>query len=574
MKGAFTLIRTFQQHSLRHTRLLDGLWDFITDPGNVGITEQWHAKFPTDSRKLVVPSCWNNELGYYDYIGAAWYRTYFNTAQEANIRLCFEGILHHADVYVDGHHLGYHFGGYTQFSKIIPHLAKGKHELIIRVDSTLDWQTLPTDIADWYSYGGIIRSVELQELPDVYIESLKIDYQLEGDMADIQLEVKLNSLSSVDSQIIVSASTEGLVFSESPVHIAAGESSQLSLRGSLENIRKWDVGQPELYTFTVQAGEDDLIDRTGFRTIEVSNGQILLNGKALYLQGVNRHEEHPEWGFAFPPKLMLKDLDILTDMGCNIVRGSHYPQSQFWIDLLDEHGLLLWSEIPMWGCFMSKETLASPLFAERGLQMLDEMISRDYHHPSIIFWGAHNEIDTRTDEALTLTKKFVSKIRSMDTSRLVTYATMHPEEDIVLSYFDVIGINKYYGWYQGNVNGFRDMLQQYYRNAESQGASDKPVIMSEFGAAGIFGDAGWEPRLFSEDYQADVVQQALQIFREDPRIVGTLIWHFADIRVDVRSDRPYFRDRARSFNNKGLLNEYRKPKLAYRLVKEIYRSKR
>ncbi|MDD9271368.1 glycoside hydrolase family 2 protein [Paenibacillus sp. GCM10023248] len=566
--------RTFVQHIARQTRSLDGVWDFVTDPGNAGISEEWFINFPSDSRKLVVPSCWNNELGLFEYIGAAWYRTFFDITEESNIRLIFEGILHHADVYVDGKHLAYHFGGYTQFSALIPHLAPGRHELIVRVDSTLDWQTLPTDVADWYSYGGIMRSVELQELPDVYIDSLKIDYQLQGSDADISLQLQLNSLSGEDRELTITASTEGLDFPASTAHVPAGQSVKLTLRGSLANVRKWDVGRPELYTFSVQAGEDDLIDRTGFRTVEVRGGQILLNGKELYLQGVNRHEEHPEWGFAFPPKLMLKDLSILQDLGCNIVRGSHYPQSQFWVDLLDEHGMLLWSEIPMWGCFMSLETLASPLFAERGIQMLDEMITRDYHHPSIIFWGAHNEIDTRSTEALELTKKFVGKIRSMDASRLVTYATMHPEEDIVLSYFDVIGINKYYGWYQGHVSGFRDMLQNYYANAEAQGAAGKPLIMSEFGAAGIFGDAGWEPRLFSEDYQADVLQQALAIFREDPRIVGTLIWHFADIRVDVRSDRPYFRDRARSFNNKGLLNEYRKPKLAYRLVKEIYRSER
>lgn len=222
----------------------------------------------------------------------------------------------------------------------------------------------------------------------------------------------------------------------------------------------------------------------------------------------------------------------------------------------------------MWGCFMTRETLASSVFIERGVKMLDEMISRDYHHPSIIFWGAHNEIDTRMEEALELTKVFVGKIRSMDSSRLVTYATMHPEQDIVLSYFDVIGINKYYGWYEGSVDGFSSMPENYYIHVEKQGAGGKPVIMSEFGAA------GWVPRLFSEDYQADVVTRALQIFRDDPRISGTLIWHFADIRVDVRSDRPYFRDRARSFNNKGLLSEYRKPNMAYRLVKGIYSSDR
>lgn len=568
------LIRSFNQHNLRPTRLLDGLWDFITDADNKGVSEGWSSGFPTGAKKSVVPSCWNNELGTYDYIGAAWYRTHFETLQEANIRLVFEGVLHHADVYVDGQHIGYHFGGFTQFALVLPHVAQGKHELIIRVDNTVDWQTLPTDIADWHSYGGIIRSVELQELPDVYIDTLKIDYQLKDDTADVQLHIELRSLDKEDRFIDINASTEGLSLAASGVHVAAGQSQSLTLQGTLENVQRWDVGQPALYTFTVRAGEDDLIDRTGFRTVEVQGSDILLNGTKLYLQGVNRHEEHPEWGFAFPPKLMLKDLDILSDLGCNIVRGSHYPQSQFWIDLLDEHGMLLWSEIPMWGCFMSVETLASPIFRDRGVHMLGEMISRDYHHPSIIFWGAHNEIDTRTQEALELTKVFVSKIRSMDSSRLVTYATMQPVEDIVLSYFDVIGINKYYGWYEGSVDGFSTMLQDYYKNAEKQGAGGKPVIMSEFGAAGIFGDAGWEPRLFSEDYQADVVTRALKIFRDDPRISGTLIWHFADIRVDVRSDRPYFRDRARSFNNKGLLSEYRKPKLVYRLVKEIYRSER
>ncbi|MGG1552279.1 glycoside hydrolase family 2 protein [Paenibacillus ferrarius] len=568
------MARTFQQHHQRQTRSLDGVWDFITDPDKRGEAEGWASRFPSGGRKIVVPSCWNNEIGIYDYIGAAWYRTTFNLAETGNIRLVFEGVLHHADVYIDGTHAGYHFGGFTGFDFVVPQLAAGTHELVVRVDSTVDWQTLPTDVADWHSYGGIMRPVQLQVLPDVYIDQFRIDYRLEGDAADVTLQVKLNSLSSEASSVDVRVAAEGLALAAEGVSVPAGGSSTVALNGRLEGVRRWDVDSPELYTFTAMAGRDDYIDRTGFRTIEVQGRDVLLNGRKLYLQGVNRHEEHPDWGFAFPPKLMLKDIDILKDLGCNIVRGSHYPQSQFWIDLLDEHGLLLWSEIPMWGCFMSLETLASPLFIERGVHMLKEMITRDYHHPSIIFWGAHNEIDTRSQEAVELTKAFVGTIRELDATRPVTYATMHPVEDIVLSYFDVIGINKYYGWYEGNVSGFKGMLEKFFEQAERQGSGGKPVIMSEFGAAGIFGDAGWEPRLFSEDYQADVVTQALRIFRDDPRICGTLIWHFADIRVDVRSDRGYFRDRARSFNNKGLLNEYRKPKLAYRLVREIYRGER
>ncbi|MEK3885340.1 glycoside hydrolase family 2 TIM barrel-domain containing protein [Paenibacillus sp. PL2-23] len=564
--------RTFHEHLIRKTSFLDGLWDFVTDPECVGMNEKWYADFPAPERKLYVPSCWNNEMGLYDYHGTAWYRTRFETMHDTHLRLICHAIMHHGDVYLDGQHLGSHFGGFTPFSILVPSVAKGVHELIIRVDSTVDWQSLPTDIADWYSYGGIFRSVEVQELPDVFIEHMTINYELDGDEAALNIDVKLSSLAVERKEISLAVKWEDTVFGEAQVTIEAGTSVSLPLEGKLQEIKRWHLGKPELYHFSASTGEDDLIDRIGFRTIQTKDGKILLNGESIYLQGVNRHEEHPEWGFAVPPKLMLKDLQILKDMGCNCVRGSHYPQSKYWLDLLDENGLAFWEEIPMWGYFMSLDTLASPLFRERGVIMLQEMIERDYHHPSILFWGAHNEIDTRSQEAYEVTELFTSKIRELDASRLVIYATTFPTEDIVLPFFDVIGINKYYGWYQGSVTGFRDMLDEYYKHAESLGAGDRPVIMSEFGAAGIYGDTGWEPRLFSEDYQAEVLTEALNIFRNDPKIVGTLIWQFADIRVDLRSDRNYFRDRARSFNNKGLVNEYRKPKLAYRIVRDFYRS--
>jgi beta-glucuronidase len=149
---------------------------------------------------------------------------------------------------------------------------------------------------------------------------------------------------------------------------------------------------------------------------------------------------------------------------------------------------------------------------------------------------------------------------------------MHPLEDILLPLFDVIGINKYYGWYEGEVGGFQDMLEQFHTRAESLGAGDKPVLMTEFGGAGLAGDVGWEPRLFSEDYQAYIITEALAIFRNDSRIGGTFIWQFADIRGDLKSTSKSFRDRARGFNNKGLVNEYRKPKQSFREVRRIYRS--
>jgi beta-glucuronidase len=132
-------------------------------------------------------------------------------------------------------------------------------------------------------------------------------------------------------------------------------------------------------------------------------------------------------------------------MGCNSIRGSHYPQSQYWVDLLDERGIAYWSEIPIWGAHLPIEPLANPVVIERASLMVEEMVDRDYHHPSILFWSVHNEINTTSQEAYDLSVTLIDKVKNKDQSRLISYATMHPLEDIVMPLFDIIGINKYHG---------------------------------------------------------------------------------------------------------------------------------
>ena len=564
--------RTFREHHIRLTEQLDGPWDFVTDSSNIGMEEKWFECFPQGTEQMYVPACWNNELSLFEYEGVAWYRKTVRLEETRHVRLLFHAVLGHADVYLDGQHLGYHYGGYTPFEFILASLTAGDHELVIRTDSTLDRLTIPTHHVDWFHYGGIIRSVELQLLPDIYIERLKVDYELSGTDADVRVRVQLRSLAERELTADLRLSEGGQEFHFAQVQVGAGETAEYTANVKWADVRLWNVGEPELYTIQARINADDKIDRVGFRRLETKDHRILINGKPVYLKGVNRHEEHPEWGFAFPPKLMRKDLDIIKELGCNTVRGSHYPQSPYWLDLLDENGIVFWSEIPVWGAFLPNETVCEPLFQERALSMMAEMIGLHYHHPSVVFWSVHNEIDSRTEDAYKMTECLVRLVREMDSSRLVSFATMHPLEDILLPLFDVIGINKYYGWYEGNVDGFKEMLRQFHERAEAMGAGDTPVLMTEFGGAGIFGDVGWEPRLFSEDYQADIVAGALDIFRDDPKIGGTYIWQFADIRGDLKSSSQYFRDRARGFNNKGLVNEYRKPKQSFREVRSIYRS--
>lgn len=566
------MLRTFREHQIRRTELLDGPWDFMKDPLNAGIQEKWHERFPYSPLPLYVPSCWNNELGMYDYEGIGWYRKKIRIGHAQHVRLIFHAVHCHSDVYLDGRHLGYHYGGFTPFEYIIPSLAAGEHELVIRTDSTLDRLTIPTEQVDWFHYGGIIRSVELQYLPDLYIERLKIEYELHDTAADVSVQVRIRSFLPTVQTSRLTLSEGGHELHSEDIQLEAGQTFSHTFTLLLPEVRLWNVGQPELYTFQLQIEDDDKIERIGFRRIGTQDQRILINGSPVYLKGVNRHEEHPEWGFAFPPKLMHKELDIILELGCNSVRGSHYPQSSYWLDLLDEHGIVFWSEIPVWGCFLPNETVSEPLFRQRALTMMEEMIGLHLHHPSVIFWSVHNEIDSRTQEAYDFTQALIELVRRLDTSRLVTYATMHPLEDILLPLFDVIGINKYFGWYDGEVEGFSNMLEQFHKRAERLGAGDKVILMTEFGGAGLFGDVGWEPRLFSEDYQARIVAGALAVFRSDPKIGGTFIWQFADIRSDLQSSSRNFRDRARGFNNKGLVNEYRKPKQSFREVRRIYRS--
>ncbi|WP_150271410.1 glycoside hydrolase family 2 protein [Paenibacillus tepidiphilus] len=566
------MIRTFREHQLRRTELLDGPWDFAKDPENVGIQEKWYERFPQDTQSLYVPSCWNNELGLYDYEGVGWCRTKLQLDHTRHVRLILHAVLGHADVYLDGKHLGYHYGGYTPIEFIIPSLAAGEHELIVRTDSTLDRLTIPTENVDWFHYGGIIRSVELQYLPELFIQQFKIGYELSGTDANVSVQVQIRSLAQAQQTTRLTLIEGGQELQSEQIVVEAGGTVTYTADLQWTGVRLWNVGQPELYTVQARIDEDDQIERVGFRRIETKDQRILINGQPVYLKGVNRHEEHPEWGFAFPPKLMHKELDIILELGCNSVRGSHYPQSPYWLDLLDEHGIVFWSEIPIWGALLPNDTVSEPLFQERALTMIREMIGLHIHHPSVVFWSVHNEIDTRTPEAYALTERLIQAVKEQDTSRLVTYATMHPLEDILLPLFDVIGINKYFGWYEGEVGGFKAMLEQFHERARQLGAGDKAVLMTEFGGAGLFGDVGWEPRLFSEDYQAQIVAEALDIFRSDPKIGGTFIWQFADIRGDLKSSSRHFRDRARGFNNKGLVNEYRKPKQSFREVRRIYRS--
>ncbi len=562
------MLRLFNEHRVRRSESLDGAWSFCTDKNDIGKTESWQRAIPSPET-VCVPQVWGSEMGLLKYEGVAWYEKKFYT-QGGTLRIVFGAVMTEAEVYFDGEMVGYHYGGYSQFDVILNDVSAGEHRLTVRVDNRFTAQSIPQRVVDWYHHGGITRGVTLETLEGICVLGNSFEYTLSDDMTSAVCRpvVELYNTKKRKAETKLSLSVGGEEKLCETVAVGGRKRATVALSEFvLENVRLWDVLKSELYTVEYKTETDDLFDRVGFRRVEVVGSEVRLNGKAVEFRGVNRHEEHPDWGFAFPMGLMKKDIDLALEMGCNALRGSHYPNSQVFVDWLDEKGIMFWSEIPIWGCGFSTAALGDKTVVERGLDMHREMVKYYYNHPCIIMWGMHNEINVETKEAYKMTECYYKFLKENGGNRLVVYASHRPFVDICMEMCDVICLNQYYGWYSSyDADAWENFLQKFGEKKAELGLSGKPVIMSEFGGAGLYGYRDNEQTIWSEDYQASLIKHCLELFHDEPEFVGMFIWQF----IDTRTCLDMGLNRARCFNNKGIVNENRKPKMAYYAAKECY----
>ncbi len=563
-------MRLFEEHIKRQVKSLNGDWRFCPDPEDRGEGEGWYHGLK-DAQKVLVPGAWNTDLRLLSYEGAAWYEKKFYT-EGGTLRLSFEGVMTEAKVWLDGQYLGDHYGGFCEFSFVARGVTAGCHTVTVRVDNRFDARSIPQARVDWYHYGGITRDVRVERLVGISVLWQRFVYTLAEDLGSatghFELELYNAEDHAVDTTLRVQIEGEE-VFSRK-VSLAAREWVTLKTDSiTVKAPRLWDTQKPELYDIALLTDTDDCRDRIGFRVIEVKDGAIYLNHRELLLCGINRHEEHPDWGMAFPPKLMEKDLEIVTNMGCNSLRGSHYPNARAFLDMLDERGITFWSEIPIWGCGFAPEVLADPAVIARGLAMHREMVRCYYNHPSIIIWGMHNEIRTDTEGAVEMSKQYYGYLKATGGNRIVTYAANRYKDDLCMAYCDIHAINKYIGWYGSTpdyVATWKEFLEEFREIRAGLGMTHKPLVMGEFGAAAVYGYHTFEALKGTEEYQAELLSNCLHIFYDDPMIKGTYVWQFADIHTA----REMGLDRARGFNNKGVLNEYRRPKAGFYAVQRAY----
>ncbi len=560
------MIRLFDQHEIRKEKELNGMWDFVREDNG-------------KAYRLPVPGCWEQHPDMLTYRGQGTYRTKVKVERDTCLRLEFKGVSHTARVFFDGKEATEHYNAYTPFSAVIPGVKAGEHEITVWVDNSFGEHSALHIPNDYYTYGGITRGVRVQEISEVYVERVHFTPECRDGIWSGKTEVVIRNAGSTKASFRISGALGGTfagthgenTLEEMTGEVEPGGETILTGQQSFDGITPWTPGEPALYLLKVRLsvdGEviDDLIERVGFRTVSVQNGHILLNGSRIFMKGFNRHEDHGMCGCAIPLQLMVQDLDLMRDMGANAVRTCHYPNDELFLDLCDERGVLVWEENHARG--LDLEHMMNPNFDIQCENCIREMIENHYNHPSIVIWGILNECASETEEGRKKYAAQYAQIGRMDQSRPTTSATCRHFTDICLDLPDVVSFNMYSGWYQ-DVE-VKERHEQEMDWIASAGGAGKPVIVSEFGAAAMYGYRDRGRCKWSEERQADIIRENLEVYQKDSRLSGVFLWQFADCRVTEEGG--WFSTRARSHNNKGVVDEYRRPKLAYDTVKEFFEN--
>lgn len=549
------MIRTFRQHNIRPQQELTGkLWDFTPLQGNFS-----GKTFPVHT-----PSCWESYPGFGLYRGEGRYETQFEGA--GNLRIECKGVSHTATIALDGKTIAGHYNAYTAFSAIVKQVEAGAHTLTITADNRFSAKSALHVPNDYMSYGGVSRPVVLENVRDSFIEYVHVTPSHGGGTWRAHIRACVVALEqNAPAVLIVNIAGKALSFDAEK--LSEGKNF---FEGDLlfDNVQPWSPEKPILYTVTATlmregAPFDDLIDRFGFREITVEGKHILLNGNPVKIKGLCRHEDHPQFGCALPFSAIANDLALIRDLGANSVRTSHYPNDEIFLDLCDELGILVWEENHARG--LSLEQMQNPFFEKQAHDVTLEMVTQHYNHPSIYIWGILNECASDSAHGKTCYEKLFELIRSLDMSRPLSFASCKFKTDLCFGLPDIVSYNIYPKWYHDTpVEEYLSDLYSWIQN-QTQGAG-KPFLVTEIGAAGLYGYRSPYATKWSEEFQAKTLQEQLDSVLSFEDCSGVYVWQFCDIRISEE----WWGGRPRTMNNKGVVDEYRRPKLCYETVKELF----
>lgn len=579
------------QNRFRERRSLDGLWRFRMDEAEIGTRENWQAGL-AGWMELAVPASWNDQTqdpALRTHLGSGWYERKVWIPLEwrtKRVVIRFGAVNYRADVWLNGEFLGSHEGGYTPFEVDVTSTAEFGEEnlLVVRADCRLSADTVPmgnfpqelgstnyygqypSTAGDFFPYCGINRSVLLCATPVARISDVAVGPSVHEDgSATVSLSA---SITGGNEPMSLSAA----LLDESGYEVAearcAEEGGVLEAGLHVDAPKLWAPGDPNLYTLVLRLHVDsEVVDQyslpIGIREVSIDGDRLCVNGKAVYLRGFGRHEDFHVIGRGQNDAVMVKDFSLMQWCGANSFRTTHYPYAEEQLYLADRLGILVIDEVPA-------VSLAMRAVTERTLEshkaQMREMVQRDRNHPCVIAWSVANEADTWRAEADDYFADVGREIRYLDSTRpsmIVLYST--PSLERVAQHYDLIGFNRYIGWYQypGQLRAAAEELSAQLD--ELYDRFRRPIVVTEFGADAVHGLHSDPPEMYTEEYQSELIKVYLEVFRSKAYVVGEHVWNLADFKTQQHIRRVFY-------NHKGVFTRDRQPKMAAHTLRAMWAS--
>ena len=537
---------------MRNILNLNKSWLFVKNTTDISLGE---------GVEVNLPHTWNatdGQDGGNDYFrGSCLYKKTLALADLPKADLYYleiRGANSSADVYVGGKKLAHHDGGYSTWRVNLTEELTEKTEIAILVDNSPN-ETVYPQMADFTFYGGLYRSVNLVCVNKAHFDldyyggpGLKITPTVKDKDAEVEVEVYTTPLSA--SQKLVYT-----LYDHEEKEIAKIESTDSKVTFTLANVHLWNGRKdPYLYCCEVEIVEngevlDNVCNRFGVRSfrIDPDNG-FILNGEEYPLRGVSRHQDRLGVGNALLPEHHEEDIDLICEVGATTIRLAHYQHDQYFYDLCDERGLVIWAEIP----YISKHM---PGGRANTVSQMKELITQNYNHPSIVVWGLSNEISIGgSDEDLLENHRILNDLaHEMDKTRLTTVAavSMCKMDDPYLQIPDVVSYNHYFGWYGGETSMNGPWFDKFHATHPSI-----PIGCSEYGCEAL----NWHTSNpvqgdYTEEYQAYYHEELIKQLFTRKFMWATHVWNMFDFGADARSE-----GGENGQNHKGLVTMDRKYK--------------
>ena len=525
-------------------------------------SETLPTSLPEDWEKVTLPHTWNAEDGQdggNDYHrGRCVYARELSRegiGEDERVYLEFEGVNSVADVYINGKALAHHEGGYSTFRVDITDSLTDSSLLAVTADNSDSDKVYPR-VADFTFYGGIYRNVNLILVPKTHFDldyyggpGLSVTPTVQDTLGKLTVTAYVKEMK--DGDLLRYTVTDALGNT-----VCECESTECEVKFELEDVHLWHGRRdPYLYTVTAEiVRESEVLDavscRAGFRSFEIDPERgFILNGEEYPLRGVSRHQDRLGIGNALLPEHHKEDMELIAEVGANTIRLAHYQHAQYFYDLCDEYGMVVWAEIP----YISNHM---PGGRENTVSQMKELITQNYNHPSIVVWGLSNEITMKgdTDPDLLENHRILNDLcHEMDKTRLTTVAAVSPcpIDSPYLEIPDVVSYNHYFGWYGGDTSMNGPWFDKFHA-----AHPDKPIGCSEYGCEAL----NWHtsnPKQgdYTEEYQAYYHEELIKQLFTRKYIWATHVWNMFDFGADARSE-----GGESGQNHKGLVTMDRKYK--------------